>query len=146
MTTVWGGARRGGGCRGERLTELLRITGVSALGANLVDNLPTYLAMEPVADGSPLRMAALLVGVNVGPLITPWASLVTLLWASRYRAAGVAVQWRTFAFRGLIIMPVLIVAAVAALTATSGTQSLGDRWEVDTYASLTESEASSVNL
>ena len=32
--------------------------GVSAVGANLADNLPAYLAMEPVADGSPLRMAA----------------------------------------------------------------------------------------
>ena len=31
---------------------------MSAVGANLADNLPAYLAMEPVADGSPLRMAA----------------------------------------------------------------------------------------
>jgi arsenical pump membrane protein len=71
------------GVAGEQLTALLRLSGVSTLGANLADNLPAYLAMEPVADGSELRMAALLVGVNVGPLITPWASLATLLWASR---------------------------------------------------------------
>jgi arsenical pump membrane protein len=90
---------------------------VSTLGANLVDNLPTYLAMEPVADGSRLRMAALLVGVNVGPLITPWASLATLLWASRCRAAGVPVRWRTFALRGLIIVPLLLAGSVAALAA-----------------------------
>ena len=50
--------------------ELLRLTGIAALGANLVDNLPSYLAIEPVAAGSAVRMAALLVGVNVGPLIT----------------------------------------------------------------------------
>ena len=37
---------------------------------------------------------ALLVGVNAGPLITPWASLATLLWLQRCRTAGIAVPWR----------------------------------------------------
>jgi arsenical pump membrane protein len=87
------------------------------LGANLVDNLPSYLAMEPVADGSPLRMAALLVGANSGPLITPWASLATLLWPGRCRAAGVAVSWRRFCLRGLIVVPVLLVASTATIAA-----------------------------
>ena len=32
---------------------------------------------------------ALLVGVNAGPLITPWASLATLLWLQRCRTAGI---------------------------------------------------------
>lgn len=73
--------------------------------------------MEPVADGSPLRMAALLVGVNSGPLVTPWASLATLLWAARCRAAGVPVNWRRYALRGVILVPVLLAASIAALTA-----------------------------
>jgi arsenical pump membrane protein len=103
--------------RTDRFAALLRLTGVAALGANLVDNLPSYLAMEPVADGSPLRMAALLVGVNSGPLITPWASLATLLWAGRCRAAGVPVSWRNFGLRGLIIVPALLVASTATLAA-----------------------------
>jgi arsenical pump membrane protein len=79
--------------------------------------LPAYLAMEPVADGSGLRMAAMLVRVNVGPLITPWASLAPLLSASRCRAAGVPMRWRTFVLRGLIVVPVLIVGSVAVLAA-----------------------------
>jgi arsenical pump membrane protein len=99
------------------LPALLRLTGVAALGANLVDNLPSYLAMEPVADSSPLRMAALLVGVNSGPLITPWASLATLLWAGRCRAAGVSISWRNFGLRGLFIVPALLVASTATLAA-----------------------------
>ena len=37
---------------------------------------------------------ALLVGVNAGPLVTPWASLATLLWLQRCRTAGVVVPWR----------------------------------------------------
>ena len=65
------------------------MSGLGTLGANLIDNLPAYLALEPAAADSPLRLAALLVGVNAGPVITPWASLATLLWAARCRSAGV---------------------------------------------------------
>jgi arsenical pump membrane protein len=100
---------------GAGWVDLLRLAGVAALGANAVDNLPSYLAMEPVAAGSPVRMAALLVGVNAGPLITPWASLATLLWASRCRAAGVPVSWRRFALRGLLLVPVLLTACITGL-------------------------------
>jgi arsenical pump membrane protein len=57
---------------------------------------------------------ALLVGVNAGPLVTPWASLATLLWAARCRSAGVEVSWRTFALRGLVLVPVLLVTATLA--------------------------------
>jgi len=99
--------------------DLLRLAAVAALGANAVDNLPAYLAMEPVAAGTPVRMAALLVGVNAGPLITPWASLATLLWASRCRAAGIPVTWRKFILHGLILVPVLLTACTAALLVTS---------------------------
>ena len=55
--------------------------------ANLADNLPAYLALEPVA-GTEHRLLALLVAVNAGPLITPWASLATLLWHARPHRAG----------------------------------------------------------
>jgi hypothetical protein len=58
------------GAAGEQFSEL-QLTGVSTLGANLVDNLPTNLAMEPVADGSPLRMAALLGGSERRPADHP---------------------------------------------------------------------------
>ncbi|GAA1831867.1 SLC13 family permease [Microlunatus capsulatus] len=100
---------------GEGWTALLRVAALGALGANLLDNLPSYLALEPAADGSPLRLLALLVGVNAGPLVTPWASLATLLWAARCRAAGVAVSWGRFALRGLVLVPLLLLAAVTAL-------------------------------
>lgn len=94
---------------------LLRLAGLGALGANLLDNLPTYLALEPVALGHPVRLAALLVGVNAGPLVTPWASLATLLWAARCRSAGVPVSWGGFALRGLVVVPLLLVTATLAL-------------------------------
>ncbi len=99
---------------GRSLGALLALGGVAAVAANAVDNLPAYLAVEPAA-GSPIRVAALLVGVNAGALVTPWASLATLLWATRCRAAGVEVSWRRFAWRGLLLTVVLVPAAVTAL-------------------------------
>jgi len=99
---------------GEGPVELLRLAGTGLVGANLVNNLPAYLALEPVA-GSPVRIAALLIGVNVGPLITPWASLATLLWHERLKALGVEISWRRYAVLGLVVAPVTVAAATVAL-------------------------------
>jgi len=100
---------------GEGFVAYLRLAAVGALGANAIDNLPAYLAVEPVADGSPTRLVALLIGVNTGPLLTPWASLATLLWHERCRSAGVTVSWWSFALRGAVVVPVLLLVCTAAL-------------------------------
>ena len=73
-----------------------------------------YLALETVAD-SPRRMAALLVGVNAGPLITPWASLATLLWHQRLAGVGVDVPWRRYVLLGLVAAPLTVALAVVPL-------------------------------
>lgn len=100
---------------GEGFIAYLRLAVVAALGANAVDNLPTYLALEPVADNSGPRLVALLIGVNLGPLLTLWASLATLLWRERCRAGGVEIAWWRFAARGLALVPALLVACCGAL-------------------------------
>ncbi|MBU1588699.1 MAG: arsenic transporter, partial [Actinobacteria bacterium] len=73
---------------GQDPLSLLRLAGSAAAGANVVNNLPAYLAFESIAD-SPVRIAAVLIGVNAGCLITPWASLATLLWHDRLKALDV---------------------------------------------------------
>jgi arsenical pump membrane protein len=104
---------------GESWPDHLRLAAAGALGANGVDNLPAYLALEPVADSSPARLVALLLGVNCGPLLTLWASLATLLWRERCRAAGVEVSARRFLLRGLVVVPLLLVTTTAALSLSS---------------------------
>nr|WP_284291626.1 ArsB/NhaD family transporter [Angustibacter aerolatus] len=104
---------------GEGFGAYLRLSGVGALAANGVDNLPAYLALEPVADGSAARLVALLIGVNTGPLVTMWASLATLLWRERCRSADVRVPWWSFGWRGLVLVPLLLVACCGALTLTA---------------------------
>lgn len=87
--------------------------------ANAVNNLPTYLAGEDaVTAGGGERILALLVGVNVGPTITPWASLATLLWFERCRAWGVRVPIRTFVLTGAVTAVVCVVATTITLIAT----------------------------
>jgi arsenical pump membrane protein len=98
---------------GSSPVDLMRVAGVGAVGANLINNLPAYLAFEPVGT-SPDRLVALLIGVNAGPLVTPWASLATLLWHERLRGLGVEISWWRFAGLGLIVAPLTVGAATLA--------------------------------
>lgn len=105
--------------QGEGLGDLLRLAATGALGSNVVNNLPAYLLAEPLA-GSPLRTGALLIGVNAGPLIAPWASLATLLWHDRLARMNVLISWKGYAVFGLIVAPLTVAAAVAVLALTAG--------------------------
>ncbi|MCU1509108.1 MAG: arsenic transporter [Glaciihabitans sp.] len=100
---------------GAEPLDLLRVSGLGAVSANAIDNLPAYLALEPVAAQDPVRLAALLIGVNVGPLITPWASLATLLWHQRLTALGVDISWRRYMLLGLVVVPLTTVPATLLL-------------------------------
>lgn len=99
---------------GESPLALMRLALTGMAGANAIDNLPAYLALEPSA-GSPLRLAALLIGVNAGPLITPWASLATLLWHQRLTSMGVEIRWRRYVVLGAIVAPLTVVLSTLAL-------------------------------
>ncbi|MEV4163020.1 SLC13 family permease [Nonomuraea dietziae] len=89
---------------------------VAAGLANVINNLPAYQALEGVV-ANPL---VLLVGVNVGPVITPWASLATLLWFESCARHGVKVPMRRFVLTGAGLAVVGIAASAAALVANSG--------------------------
>jgi arsenical pump membrane protein len=104
---------------GDGLPALLQLAGLGAGAANAVNNLPAYLALEP-EGGSPVRLAALLIGVNFGPLVTPWASLATLLWHERLRALNVEIRWGGFALAGLAAVVLTVPLAVVALWLASG--------------------------
>lgn len=104
---------------GNGYLSLLRLSVLGAGASNGVNNLPAYLALEPVA-GSPVRLAALLVGVNLGPLVSPWASLATLLWHERLKALGEDISWGGFALVGLAAVFVMLPLAVLALWLAAG--------------------------
>jgi len=104
---------------GDDPLSLLRLAGSAAAGSNVVNNLPAYLAFESIAD-SPVRIAAVLIGVNAGCLITPWASLATLLWHDRLTALDVEVPWKRYILLGLVVAPLTVGLATLALAAVAG--------------------------
>ena len=104
---------------GDSLPALLQLAGLGTAAANAANNLPAYLALEPVA-GSHARLAALLIGVNLGPLVSPWASLATLLWHERLRVLNVPIRWGGFALAGLVAVALTVPLAVLALWLASG--------------------------
>ncbi|MFS0912261.1 SLC13 family permease [Microbacterium sp. 179-I 3D2 NHS] len=94
--------------------ELLQLAATGALAANGVNNLPAYLILEPAAS-DPVALMALLIGVNLGPLVTPWASLATLLWHHRVAALGVTISWPRFMLWGAAVAVPTVAAAALVL-------------------------------
>jgi arsenical pump membrane protein len=95
---------------------IVRAAATGGVLSNVLNNLPVYVAGEavvPVANHD--QLLGLLIGTNVGPLITPWASLATLLWAERCRSAGVAISWGRFVLTGAITAVLVLAASVGAL-------------------------------
>jgi arsenical pump membrane protein len=87
--------------------------------SNAVNNLPAYVAGEAVIPiGNHDQLLALLIGTNVGPVVTPWASLATLLWYERCRAHDVDVPLAKFMLTGAGLAAVGLAGTVTALLVT----------------------------
>jgi arsenical pump membrane protein len=98
---------------------VVRAASVGAVSSNVLNNLPTYAAGEAVIPvGNHDQLIGLLIGTNVGPLVIPWASLATMLWAERCRSAGVPIAWPRFLATSAVTALVALVASVAALLVT----------------------------
>ena len=92
--------------------DLLRITAVSAFGANLVNNLPALLVALPHTGAG---VWALLAGVNIGPLVLITGTLAALLWQASLRRLGVEVSAARFASVGVRVLVPALAAATAVL-------------------------------
>lgn len=100
-------------------TGVFRAAGTGAGAANLVNNLPSYLAGEAVVPAANhTQLLGLLIGTNVGPLVTPWASLATLLCYERARTEGVRVPLGRFVWTGLVTAVATLLASITALVLT----------------------------
>lgn len=87
--------------------------------SNVLNNLPAYTAAEAVVPaGNGDQLLALLIGTNVGPIVTPWASLATLLCLESCRDHGLRVPLRKFVLTGLGLAVVALVVSVGALLLT----------------------------
>jgi arsenical pump membrane protein len=107
LARVWAGP--------ARLLEHLGSPGAAAAGALssvLFNNLPAaaLLAAQP-----PPHPLSLLIGLNIGPSLAFTGSLSAYLWFRSAQASGVRPSLRTSSALGLVLVPISIVAALAAL-------------------------------
>jgi arsenical pump membrane protein len=101
---------------GTGLPALLGIAAVSAVLANLVNNLPaTLILLGAISAAGPAPILAMLIGVNVGPNLTYTGSLATLLWRRVMRAHDDEVDMARFLTLGLLTVPATLLAATVAL-------------------------------
>lgn len=109
-----------------RLDELLgeggdlRVLAISALGANAINNLPALLVGMPALGADPGgRLWALLLGVNIGPVLVVSGSLAGLLWHDTVHRLGVDIDARRYSAVGLRVGLPALVAATAVLLVTN---------------------------
>lgn len=111
------------GSTGQRSAgEVLLVALATAAGANLVNNIPmalvviTGLTSTAPPDQVILALASL-IGTNVGPNVSVFGSLATLLVLHAARRRGVAVRARDYLLIGLLTTPPMILAAAITLWA-----------------------------
>jgi arsenical pump membrane protein len=92
---------------GDALPALLTIAAVSALLANVLNNLPATLAL--------LAVLAMLIGVDVGPNLTYVGSLANLLWRRALGQEAPSSLQHTAV--GLVTVPLTLLTATVALWA-----------------------------
>jgi arsenical pump membrane protein len=98
------------------LPELLGLAALSAVLANVINNLPAVLVLIPLATGSgSAAVLAVLIGVNIGPNLTYTGSLATMLWRRIARQHNHNPSVQEFTTLGLLTAPAAIAAAVVAL-------------------------------
>jgi arsenical pump membrane protein len=105
---------------GEGAEGSMRAAATGAVLSNVLNNLPVYTAGEAVIPpGGHDTLLALLIGTNVGPLATPWASLATLLCLEACRRHGVRLPMVRFVLTGFGLAVVAVTLGVGALLLTA---------------------------
>jgi len=101
---------------GSALPALLATAAVSAVGANLLNNLPATLIILPAAAANgPAAVLAMLIGVNAGPNLTYVGSLATLLWRRIVHAHEHDTDIGEFTRLGALTVPLVLLGATIAL-------------------------------
>lgn len=100
----------------DSLGQILATAVGSALGANLINNVPMALVMTSalhsvpgVANASPSLVYATILGADLGPNLTTVGSLATVLWVLILRRKGLEIPTVEYLKLGLLNVPVMLL-------------------------------------
>jgi arsenical pump membrane protein len=96
---------------------VVRVTLGTALGANLINNVPMALVMTSAIRSQPLlaaqvRQAAVygtIFGADLGPNLTTVGSLATMLWLLILRRRGLDISSREYFKLGMMVVPIMLL-------------------------------------
>jgi arsenical pump membrane protein len=97
------------------LRGIILVAGGSALGANLINNVPMALVMSSAlssthaAAGQPALVYATILGADLGPNLTTVGSLATMLWVLILRRKGLEISTLEYFKLGIVIVPLMVV-------------------------------------
>ncbi len=103
----------------SQLRSVALVAGGTALGANLINNVPMALVMISTIHGVQSPPAtqmgmifAIILGADLGPNLTTVGSLATILWLLILRRKGLEISTREYLKLGLAVVPVMLTLGV----------------------------------
>jgi arsenical pump membrane protein len=100
--------------------EVVAIVGTGFLAAALsalMNNMPTIMIMDIALKdiANEAMIYANIIGCNLGPKMTPFGSLATLLWLHTLNKKGVKIDFLSYTKFGLIVTPPVLLAVLLSL-------------------------------
>jgi len=102
-------------------SETIAVVGTGFLAAVLsavMNNMPTIMVMDIALEGikNDAMIYANIIGCNLGPKMTPFGSLATLLWLHSLEKKGVSINFWSYSKFGLIVTPPVLLVVLLSLT------------------------------
>jgi len=90
---------------------------ISAILSAFMNNMPTIMVMDIALQdiGNQAMIYANIVGCNLGPKMTPFGSLATLLWLHTLQKKGVNISFWQYSKFGLIVTPPILLVVLLSL-------------------------------
>ena len=94
--------------------------GAAAIASNVINNVPATVIAGELLSNMPTNarevMAyAALIGANIGPALTTYGSLATMLWLSLIRKRGATVSSGMYMRISLMTVPIVLLTTTASL-------------------------------
>ena len=88
----------------------------STLACNLVNNIPMSLMFSRILDGNLVSVFSVIIGSNLGALLTPIGALAGIMWMSILKHKGVHFSFGEFMKYGAFITGFMLIGALGAVS------------------------------